>query len=364
MLTDPQSTALNCAYSPFNWTSTDTFFATPSACLPAESGMFGQVRADRLSAPTPTTVGELALVYLVWCQERRYSQGEIANRRSAINELRCQFGTLSLAAFGAPQLLQLQEHFVRLGWSRNYCNRQIRRVIQLFAWGVPYRFVTVHLVQELRLVPPLKAGHTAARETKPRSAPSQAEIAAVRSCLPEKYQPLFDLLRLTGARPGELLQLTTGMIERCPPPEPWRCVLRKHKTSHWGRQRVLYFNDKAQTILRALLSANPDAPLFRFSHDAFCEAVRQACHTALGLPAELHKDPRYLTPQQRRQRAEWRQEHAWTPYALRHKVATELVDQLSLEAAQHVLGHSDAAMTAEYARTAERQAKEAIKRLG
>lgn len=313
---------------------------------------------------TPTTVSELGLTYLVWCQERQFSQGELANRRSAINELRYQFGTLPLQQFGAPQLLQLQEHFVRLGWSRNYCNRQIRRVIQLFEWGVPFRFVSVQLVQELRLVPPLKAGRTEARETKPRSAPSQAEIAAVRSCLHEKYRPLFDLLRLTGARPGELLSLTTGMIERCPPPEPWRCVLAKHKTSHWGKPRVLFFNATAQAILRPLLSADPSAPLFRFSHDAFCEAVRQACHTALGLPEELRKDPRHLTPEQRIQRARWRHEHAWTPYALRHKVATELVDQLSLEAAQHVLGHSAAAMTAEYARTAERQAKEAIKRLG
>jgi integrase len=54
----------------------------------------------------------------------------------------------------------------------------------------------------------------------------------------------------------------------------------------------------------------------------------------------------------------------FVPHQLRHCVATRLVDEVGVEAAQRLLGHSQVAMTLHYSKAAEKQAIEAVKRLG
>ena len=62
---------------------------------------------------------------------------------------------------------------------------------------------------------------------------------AVRVVLRENHRHMLDLLSLTGARPGSLLKLTTGMIDRSG--LIWRCELTQHETTHRGKTRVLFF---------------------------------------------------------------------------------------------------------------------------
>src|SRR5581483_10207218 len=69
--------------------------------------------------------------------------------------------------------------------------------------------------------------------------------------LKPRHRDAFDLLLLTGARPGELIGLTTGAIDRTG--EVWRADLAQHKTRHRGKSRTLYFNATAQLILRKYL---------------------------------------------------------------------------------------------------------------
>ncbi len=83
------------------------------------------------------------------------------------------------------------------------------------------------------------------------------DLAAVLS---ELHRDVLDLMGLTGCRSGELLSLTTGDLNRSG--DPWRADLKEHKTRHFGKDRVLFFNTVAQSILMKYLKADPSAKLF------------------------------------------------------------------------------------------------------
>jgi integrase len=224
----------------------------------------------------------------------------------------------------------------RKPWSRSFTNKQIKRLRLIFRWGVSWQMVPQSVADALGSVPALAAGDTDQPERPPRRAVPEADINAVRAVVSERYRDLIDLLLLTGARPGEILDLTTGAIDRTS--EVWRADLTQHKTRHMGKSRVLFFNASAQVILTRYLHANQVARLFPIRRDTFSHAIKAACIRAGVAP--------------------------WVPHALRHTVATRLADELGTEAAQRLLGHATKAMTEHYSRAAERVAVDAVKTLG
>ena len=54
--------------------------------------------------------------------------------------------------------------------------------------------------------------------------------------------------------------MTTGQIERTG--DEWTYRPAKHKTQHHGKDRTIPLGPRAQDILKPLLKADPDAPLF------------------------------------------------------------------------------------------------------
>ncbi len=226
--------------------------------------------------------------------------------------------------------------------------------------------VRPEVVVALKTLPPLVSGETSAPERPPRRAVNQEELDAVRCHLNDRQRDIFDLLLLTGARSGELLSLTTGMVEQHG--DVWRADLAHHKNAHRGKSRTLFFNATAQTILAKYLADDPDQCLFPLRRSTFGTAVKRACEVAFGMPEELRKPDRSLPAEERaeirRKATEWRQRHIFTPHWLRHTVATRLADSLHIEGAQRLLGHSTRAMTEHYSKSAERQAVEAAKQLG
>ena len=255
---------------------------------------------------------------------------------SAIRLLIMHFGELSVDRFRALALRTLREKMVTAGWSRKWINKQIGRVRRMFRIGASWEMVDPDVLASLETVPPLSVGETSAPETEPRLAVSEDDLAAVREVMPQLHRDIFDLLLLCGARPGELLLLTPGMIDRNG--EIWRCDLRHHKTAKRGKTRTLFFIPKAQAILRRYLTLDPDKRLFSLNRNSFSTALKRHCERA-GVPH-------------------------FVPHQLRHTVATKLADDLGIESAQRLLGHSTAAMTAHYSRAAEKKAIAAVKRLG
>lgn len=281
----------------------------------------------------------------------RFSRAERHCQTTVIRLAHQFFGATPVADFGPLKLRALRDAMIagdptatsaegkaspRKPWSRNTVNRQVKRLRAIIRWGVSWEMVSPAIVDALDTVASLSASETTAAESKVRLAVPDQDIEAVRQQLRPKHRDVLDLLLLTGARPGELLMLTTGMIEQSG--EVWRSELFSHKSSHKGKRRVLFFNAAAQLILRTYLRADANEVLFKMRRDNFGHTIKRACLRAK------------VTP--------------FCPHQLRHTVATKLVDEIGTEAAQRLLGHATAAMTEHYSKAAERQAVEAAKRLG
>jgi len=299
--------------------------------------------------PAAVKVSRLLLKYVTE-KLPRYSRDEQHCQRGAIRVLRQLFGETPLLEFGPLKLRVVRDAMVagdpeavdangkpdpRAPWSRGYVNRQIKRLRAIFKWGVSFELVPQTLADSLASVASLKPGETDAADYAQRESVPLEEINAVRARLKPRDQDILDLMLLTGARPGELVGLRVQDVDRSG--DVWRAELTEHKTAHHGKKRVLFFNRAAQAILMRHIKADPDARFFITRRQNFSERVAEACE-AVGLK--------------------------WVPHQLRHTAATTLADEIGLEAAQHVLGHSNAAMTAHYSRAAERTAREAVKRLG
>jgi integrase len=320
----------------------------------------------KVAPPAEKSVGELCLKF-VTVELSRYADAEQHCQRGAIKVLRGLFGETAAADFGPLRLRTVRQAMVDKGWSRSFTNKQIARLRHIFRWGVSWEYVPQSVADALASVESLASGESNAREPRRRVSIPEAELMQVRAVLSGRNRDLFDLLLLTGARSGELLSLTTAMIDRSG--ELWRSDLSKHKTAHQERSRTLFFNAKAQELLRPYLLDDPQQRLFPIRRDTFGATIRGACEVAFGMPDELRNpDVKELSPSAladvRRRASEWRRKHCWTPHWLRHTVATRLADEMGTEAAQRLLGHATRAMTEHYSRAAERQAIEAAKRLG
>ncbi len=281
----------------------------------------------------------------------RFSRDEKHCQRSAIRILRQLFGETNAVDFGPLKLRIVRDAMVagdphavdsdgkpspRKPWSRDFINKQVKRVRAIFRWGVSWEIIPQTVADALNSVLPLKMGETAAPDYKARRSVPPANIEAVRERLKPRDRDILDLMLLTGARPGELIGLRVKDVDRTG--ETWRCELAKHKTSHKGKDRILIFNRKAQAILLRHIKADPDARFFITTRSTFSNKIKAVCEAA------------EITP--------------WVPHQLRHTVGTLLADEMGLESAQRLLGHSDSMMTEHYSRAAEKMATAAAKRLG
>ncbi len=307
----------------------------------------------RKSTDSPSPAKSVASLCLRFIAEKLpgYADAEQHCQRGAMKVLAELFGETPAADFGPLRLRTVRNSMVagdphatgpdgnvkpRKPWSRSFVNKQIKRLKHLFRWGVSWEICPASVADALGTVESLAFGETEAAEGRQRRAVPLPDLEAVRAVLTERQRDIFDLLLLTGARPGEVIELTTGAIDRTG--ELWRADLAQHKTAHKGKSRTLFFNATAQAILAKYLKADPDVRLFPIRRDAYGAAVKAAC-TKAGVPE-------------------------FTPHWLRHTVATRLADDVGTEAAQRLLGHAGKAMTEHYSRAAEKVAINAAKRLG
>ena len=286
------------------------------------------------------SVNELCVAFLRHA-EQHYRKGDKPTAEydcflSAIKPLKELFGTIPVHQFGPCSLKAVRQRMVENGWCRRYVNRSVTRIRQIFKFGVENEWVEPSVLQKLQAVAALLAGRTDAPDHAQRQAVPQERIDAVRKIVSAQCRDLIDLQLLVGARPGELLLLTSGMIDRSG--EIWTAELREHKTQHHGKVRKLVFGPKAQLILRRHLQADPDTKLFRIRRDTYGNAVSRACEK-LGIPR-------------------------WTPHWLRHNVATRVRDEFGIEHAQAMAGHSSPLMTARYASKMDVLAVQVAKSIG
>lgn len=275
--------------------------------------------------PAGPSVGELLLGY--WRHADQYYRkpdgtptSEICCLKSALRPVRELFGMTPAQDFTPLMLKAVRQKYIAAGWTRTNINKNVCRVRSVFRWGTENGLVPESTLSALKALSPLSAGRSEAVEGRTRRAVSDENLQAVRKRLGPRNQDIFDLLLLTGARPGELLSVTWDMIDTTS--EVWVVELAQHKNSHKGKSRKLCFGPRAQAILSKYSDIPTTQRIFPSRRDTLSQAIAEACRKA--------KVPPFV------------------PHELRHTAATRVRDTLGIECAQATLGHATPDMTAHY----------------
>jgi integrase len=338
-------------------------------------------RAMVSAANETYTIKKLAIAYVEFAETDYLRDGrlsaEVDRIRYALRRLIKLYGDFDANEFGPKALNEVREEFVRCGQRRSTVNANISRLKRMFRWAAENELIPVTTYQAVATVVGLKKGRGTAKESK---IVRPAEVAAIDAAIPYMPKPVADMVqlqRLTGCRPGELCGLRPCDVNR--ESQVWCFRPASHKTEHHGIERRIYLGPKAQAILSPWLDRDP----LRFCFSPAEEVKRQlaAKHARRKTPLTYGNRPgsnRKLnpnrTPKDHYTTASYRRavERAcvrakipvWTPNQLRHARATELRRLHGLDAAQVVLGHSDAFVTQIYAERDFSRAQEIMRELG
>jgi integrase len=258
----------------------------------------------------------------------------------------------------------------------------------MFRWAAGEGSVPPAVPQALAMVAGLRAGKTEARETKPVTPVDDVVVEATLPHMPDVPADMVRFQRLTGCRPAEVCTLRPCDIDRAG--EIWVYRPQRHKTQHHGRERTILIGPKAQDVLLRYLAREATTHCFRpcdsmakhyaarhasretplscgnrpgtnrrkkprktpgeqYAVDAYRRAIANACDKAFPHPTLAAIPEGKLTAPQLVELRKWQHDHRWAPNQLRHAAATEVRSKFNLEAAQIILGHSQANVTQVYA---------------
>lgn len=318
------------------------------------------------------TINELCLKFDEWA-EAEYRRddgtptGEYRNLRDAVRHLVRLHGRTRVCEFGPLKLKQVRQAMVDAGMVRTNINRQVDRVRRVFSWGVENELVPAEVLHALREVAGLRAGRKhGAKESEPVGPVSQADVAGTLPHLPATVRAMVQLQLLTGARPGEICNLRPCDVEKLAGATDglWLYKPAQHKTKHRGKERRIYIGPQGQAVLRAFLEGRAlEAPCFSPAEsEALRSEERRASRRSPMTPSQAarQRQPRRGRPPREHYTKDSYNRAiaracgkaglpAWSPNQLRHSRATILRERYGIEAAQVVLGHSDAKTTEIYA---------------
>lgn len=296
------------------------------------------------------TVRELLALYDAHCRVYyRRADGkptrEHLNLAASLKHLACvdAGGGLCVADLAVDRLArthvrQMRLSMIHAGLLRTYINRAVGNVRRFLRWAISEELAPAALLGEIAVLTPLQPGRSGAKEPVARSGVNPAHFDAVVPILPRIPRAVCQLGKLTGARSGELLGLTTAEVNR-DDPDLWWAIPVWHKAAHKGRRRAIPLDARCRAILAPLLRpAAPTLPIFAsprnpskaYRRDSIAAAITRACKRA-GVPA-------------------------WTLHQIRHRAATTVRDRAGLDAAQALLGHARSSTTEIYAPVANPKA--------
>jgi len=316
-------------------------------------------------------IADICLAYLDYAEKYYRGSTEFVNLKLAIQPLSELYAAIPAAEFGVIQFRACREWWLKdPKRSRQYVNKQMKRLLRVLKWAVGEGTIPATVYDTLRYVPALMKGRTYAPETKPVKPVGRELVDATIRHMTTVLADMVRFQQLVGCRPGELCMITPAMVNRSE--SVWLIALADHKTAYRGKSRTLYVGPKAQAILsKYLLRAAGSAC---FSPIESEKQRREQMHEARVTPMnEGNKPGSNIARKPRKSPGEAyttsSYSHAikyacvrgklesWAPNQLRHSVATDIRKQFGLEAAQVILGHSDANITQTYA---ERDTSKAI----
>jgi integrase len=321
----------------------------------------------RETAPTSLPVKTITITTLIarfteWADSHyRHPDGtptrEAENFKHVTRPLRKMFGTLPVADFGPIRLIAFRERLIKEQLARRTINAMVRRLRQVFKWGVSREIVPIDIFSRLQTVESLQPNRGGRETSGTRGSVPWEVVQKTLEHLPPLISSLVLVAFHSGARVGELAKLTTRMIDMTT--DPWIATIDQHKTSHKGRSRRIYFGPSAQAALQPFLLENqPDEPIF----SPLRVDERQQKRQGKRLPGRVYGRS---SLQQALKRAIDRAgvEH-WSLGMLRHSAAVRITDEYDLETARQVLGHATVSMSSHYAQESDSAAKKAAKKIG
>ena len=316
---------------------------------PESIAAFDQIMADweaahaerRPTVDVALTVSRLAVLFLQHA-DKEYRRdgvptGETANFRHALQSMNNLFHGVRVIDFGPKKLKQLQQQMVKDGFAQQTINGRIRRVKQVFDWGVSEELVSVNVSQALRTVHGLRSGKTAARAPEPKGPVSVDAVNAIKTLVTSPVWAMIQFMLLTGCRPSEAVSLKWSEIETTK--AVWTYTPKHHKTSHKGKSRVIVIGPQGQQVLNGIREMSrsdfvfdPQVGFDEYSREAFGDKAKTrkvgACYTKHGLNTAVRNacDKAGIA--------------RWSPGQLRKTRATQARRDGDLETAQQILGHS------------------------
>jgi len=327
------------------------------------------------------TIMELSARYWRFAQAYYQKDGRSTQVTPAIKcvlrYLKDWYGKTPAVEFGPLALKAIRQRMVDDGLSRRYTNDHISRIKRMFKWAVGEQLVPASVHQALASVPSLRRGRTEARETAPIMPVEDATVEQTREHLPEVVTDMVRFQRLTGCRPAEVCILKPCDLDRSG--DVWTYKPESHKTEHHGRERTIFIGPQAQEVLLRYLARDPQTYCFRpcdseakrLAENEARRKTPRSCGNVRGSNRKSqpkHKPgEQYTTDSYRRaihRGCDKAGVERWSPNRLRHTAATEVRREFGLEAAQVILGHSQANVTQVYAERDLAKGVEVAKRIG
>lgn len=217
-----------------------------------QSGTFGK---------TSFLIEDVLLAYVEYAKVYYKAGSEYENLKLAVRPVLQLYGSLPANEFGPAQFRVVRDWWLQdESRSCQYINKQMKRLIRVVKWAVAQAMLPPETHLAIKCVDPLRKGRCSAREAKKILA---VDLSRVNTTIAHMTPVLADMVRfqmLTGCRPGEIVRICPGMIERSG--EVWEISLDEHKTSHRGKERTIYVGPQAQAVLSPYLDRAADAVCF------------------------------------------------------------------------------------------------------
>lgn len=324
------------------------------------------------------TIVELLSQYIRWAKKYYGRESrEIESNAIAFRPLKEFYGRAFAAEFGPKALKAVRQKMIDADLCRNEVNKRVGRIKRMFKWAVSEELIPNHVFHGLQSVRGLARGRSEARESEKVKPVPDAYVDAIKEHVSPQIWAMIELQRYTGARPGEIANMRTVDIDTTG--EVWTYTPTKHKTSHHGHERKIYFGPKAKAVLQPWLRLKLDEHLFQP-----CEAVewqRQQRRAKRITPIKYGNSPgtnRKKSPKRTASDRYSTNRYSnairracvkagvpnWHPHQLRHNAATFLRKQYGLDVARAILGHRSAAVTEWYAELDGAQAIKIMREIG
>ncbi len=291
--------------------------------------------------------------------------------RVALRRLRRLYGRTRAVDFGPRSLRALRETWARESLARKTVNEYTAVIKAMFKWAASHELMPGSVHHGLATVEGLRRGRSAARETEPVRPVPPAHVRAVRHLVSRQVWAMIELQRLTGMRPGEVVQMRAVDLDMTA--RVWTYTPATHKTAHHGHSRTVYLGPRAQTILRPFLRPELAAQLFSPRDATADRAAVAKTHRRPGAPKAPSKTTRRIRDGYDVHSYRRAIERAclkagvpeWAPNRLRHNAATRLRREFGIDLAQTILGHRiGSAITEIYAEANVGKAKAVVAKVG